>query len=145
MTGQIAEKLRHRGEDLMMLSCPLDEYLGMADLKLEFEAQLTALWRGYVGHWEIAYNRLYLVRVSGGLKTGEDVTLETIFPGYPNRVFAHWHSGTIRAAKGKRIDGEHAGFSRTYEQELLIEVERGVVINERIQDNRRHVERAPRG
>ena len=30
-------------------------------------------------------------------------TLETVFPGFPDRVFAHWYSGTIRLPQSRRL------------------------------------------
>ena len=47
----------------------------MGDSKPHFQAPSTALWRGYVGSWEIVDDRLYLVeleRNSGKRDGGHD-------------------------------------------------------------------------
>lgn len=96
MTAQIAEKLLYQGERVAMCTNPLGDYFAMGGFNPGFESTSTALWRGYVGGWEIVDGRLYLLSLDGTLEDGIDATLETLFPGFPDRVFAHWHSGTVR-------------------------------------------------
>lgn len=68
----------------------------------------------------------------GGTETN---LLETVFPGYPDRVFAHWYSGTLRIPQGNTLKYVHMGYQSTYERDLLIEVERGVIGDVRIREN----------
>ena len=91
-----------------------------------FEATCTALWRGYIGSWEITGDRLYLVGLNGTLKDGTEVNVETILPGYPGRVFAHWFNGTLRAPRGKQLEYVHAGYASVFEQDLLISIEQEI-------------------
>lgn len=135
MTAQIAEKLRYQGEDLSICTTPLCDYFAMGGSHPPFEYRYTALRRGYVGSWDIVNDRLYLIGLSGRLRDGAMLTLATIFPDYPDRVFAHWYSGTMRIPKGKLIEYVHMGFSSTYERDLLIEVEQGLVLGTRVRDN----------
>jgi len=86
-----------------MCSEPLGDYFAFGGRNPEFEFNCTALWRGYIGTWEIVGDRLYIVGLSGTLKDGTEATLETVFPGYPDRVFAHWYSGTLRIPEGPCI------------------------------------------
>ena len=95
----------------------------------------TACWRGYVGEWEISADRLYLVGVEGMLNDGTEATLETIFPGFPDRVFAHWYSGTIRLPQGKLLDYVHMGYASVYERDLLLTIENGVLIHSEVRVN----------
>lgn len=104
MTAQIAEKLRYQSEDVAMCTNPLSDYFAMGGTNPRFESNCTALWRGYVGSWEIVDDRLYLICLNGTLVDGTQASLETIFPGYPDRVFAHWYSGTIRLPQGKQLE-----------------------------------------
>jgi hypothetical protein len=135
VTAQIPESLLYQGEPVAMCTNPLGEYFAMAGLNSPFESNCTALWRGYVGSWEIIDDRLYLIRLQGALKNGGDVTLEAVFPGFPDRVFAHWYSGTVRIPQGKQLEYVHMGYGSTFERDLLLEIERGVVVSTRVHEN----------
>jgi len=114
---------------------PLFQYFKLGGNEPKFKSTCTALWRGYVGSWEIIDKRLYLVKLKGALKDGTVASLETVFPGFPERVFAHWYCGTIRIPEGKILEYKHMGFGSTYEKDLLIEIEQGVVKEVNIKQN----------
>jgi hypothetical protein len=135
MTAQIAEKLLYQGEQVAMCTNPLSDYFAMGGFNPRFESMSTALWRGYVGGWEIVDDRLYLVSLDGTLEDGTDATLETVFPGFPDRVFAHWYSGTVRIPQGKQLEYVHMGYASKFEQDLFLEIERGVVVATRVRQN----------
>lgn len=136
MTAQISENLRYEGKDVSMCSTPLSDYFAFGGHCPDFDTlRCTALWRGYIGQWEILDKRLYLIGLSGQLKDGSAVTLADVFPGYPERAFAHWYSGTIRIPQGRQIEYVHAGFGSTYESDLLIDLERGVVVSTSVRHN----------
>ena len=135
MTAQIAEKLRYQGEVVAMCTNPLSDYFAMGGFNPRFVSNSTALWRGYVGRWEIADGRLYLVELRGTLDDGTEASVATIFPGFPDRVFAHWYSGTIRIPQGKQLEYVHMGYGSTFERDLFLDVERGVVKNTRVRHN----------
>lgn len=128
MTAQIGEKLIYDGRQVSMCTEPLGDYFAFGGHHPEFEFTCTALWRGYVGTWEIADDRLYLVGLTGTLEDGSKATLETVFPGYPDRVFAQWYCGTLRIPEGKRLQYVHMGYASTYERDRMVKIERGVVI-----------------
>ena len=50
-----------------MCTQPLGDYFAMGGAKPEFQVNNTALWRGYVGGWEVVASRLYLVKLTGTL------------------------------------------------------------------------------
>lgn len=135
MTAQLPEPLQYQGETLAMCTNPLDDYFALKGSRPIFAFTCTALWRGYVGQWEIVDDLLYLVGLSGELMDGGEVTLATIFPDYPDRVFAHWYCGTLRIPQGKQLEYVHMGYGSRYEQDLLIDVDRGVVTNTRVRHN----------
>ena len=135
MTAQIAEKLNYEGQQLSMCSEPLGNYFAFTGINPGFESNCTALRRGYVGTWEIVEGRLYLIGLRGALLEGGDASLATIFPDFPNRVFAHWYSGTIRIPQGKMLKYVHAGYGSKYERDLFLDIERGVVKNTRVRHN----------
>lgn len=135
MTAQIPERLRYMGEEHAMCADPLGAYFAQGGEDPGFESNCTALWRGYVGSWEIVEDRLYLVELGGTLKDGSEASLATVFPGFPDRVFAHWYSGTIRIPQGKLLEYVHMGYASTYERDLLLEIDKGVLSKSSIRHN----------
>ena len=135
MTAQIAERMIHEGQTVSLMSNPLDVYFDLIGEQSRFEVTCTALWRGYVGTWEIVGDRLYLVGLDARYKSGERVRVDTLFPGYGERVFAHWYSGTLRLPQGKRIRYVHGGYDSEFERDLLLSVEHGVVVRREVRHN----------
>jgi hypothetical protein len=129
MTAQFGENLLYKNEQLSMRSNPLaDCDLFNAKAK-HLVIDCTAIWRGYIGDWEIIDDRLYLIGITGKLRSGDDASLGYFFPEFPDRVFAHWYSGVINIPKGKCINYVHMGYASEFEQELELYVEQGVIIS----------------
>ncbi len=135
MTAQFSELLMLEGKQHSLCSYPLASYFALGGESVAFRASSTALSRGYIGTWEILDQRLYLIRLQGWLEDESPVSLETVFPGYPQRVFAHWFSGTLRLPQGQLLHYVHGGFGSCYEQDLLIDVTRGVITAKRVRVN----------
>ena len=135
MTAQFTETLRYRGVDVAICTEPLGDYFLLGGFMPSFDCNCSALWRGYVGHWEIVEDRLYLIGLAGSLADGTDVILATVFPDFPDRVFAHWYSGTIRLPQGKQLEYVHAGFGSIYQWDLFLDIDRGVVVATRLRQN----------
>jgi len=57
MTAQIGEELHYEGRVVTMYSEPLGDYFVLGGARPEFDFNCTALWRGYVGTWEIREGR----------------------------------------------------------------------------------------
>ena len=132
MTAQVSETLIYKGKETMMFTNPLGPYLKANNIS--FVSPHTANWRGYVGKWEIkgseeSSERLYLVELKAHRDYENIVGLEEIFSGFPDGVFAHWFSGTIRLPQGKQLKYEHMGYMSLYEYDLFLEVKKGVVTN----------------
>lgn len=135
MTAQIPEQLRYNGENHSMFTNPLDGLFAVEGNSPQFKVQCTALRRGYIGQWEIIDDRLYLTGLQGTLESGDEASVTTIFPGFPGSVFAHWYSGTIIIPQGELLEYVHVGYASTYEKDLLLELERGVVKNVHVRQN----------
>lgn len=135
MTAQIAERLLYQGETVSMCINPLSDYFAMGGECPPFQWNCTALWRGYVGQWEIRDDRLYLMALHGTLEDGTTASLASVFPDFPDRVFAHWYSGTLRIPQGKRLQYVHMGYASTHERDLLLEIERGVLVATNVRHN----------
>lgn len=135
MTAQIPENLHYEGQEHAMCEEPLSLYFCLAGIKPDFEASSTGLWRGYVGTWEILDGRLYLIGINGKLNNGSEATVATFFKNYKERVFAHWFSGILRLPRGKLLNYVHMGFDSTYEEDLLIAIDKGVVTKSEVRCN----------
>jgi len=129
VTAQMSEVLHYEGQKLSMVGSPLGEYFSLSGYWPPFQEQSTALWRGYVGTWEVREGRLYLIGIRAQLEDGTPVTLETLFPGYPDRVFAHWFTGDLRVPQGRMTKYVHQGFQTQYQADLFLHVEKGVLVS----------------
>jgi hypothetical protein len=154
MTAQAPEKLIYQGETLSLCDEPLRLYLETAAKDVKFLARSSALWRGYVGTWAIEARRLYLVDLVGTIASPDgpewppvekDVDLEHLFPGFGSGVFAHWYTGELRCPMGRLLEYVHGGYASTYEMDLFLEVDKGVVVSERVVHNGEAAADAPEG
>lgn len=143
MTAQTPEELLYQGEMESLCTEPLRDYFSRMGIEQPFEAIISTIWRGYIGTWEIIEDRLYLIELSGELLDGSKASLETFFPGFPHRVFAHWFTGTLYIRQGKLLSYVHMGYASIFERELLIEVEQGVVQSTRTAENGKAEDDAP--
>jgi len=148
MTAQIPETLHHKGLELTLCGEPLGPFVKNNHLGMEFVASSSALWRGYVGTWAIEAGRLYLIKIAGRVEVNhaiKDVGLGDLFPNHPNGVFAHWFSGELRCPQGGLLKYVHGGYGSVYEQDLCIDVRKGVVAGERTVRNGTAEPQAPQG
>jgi hypothetical protein len=136
MTAQVSERLLYEGKAAVPLrSTPLTPWLqqqGKADI---FQWTNTANWRGYVGTWEIADDRLHLVGLTGRLKDGSAASLDALFPNSGGRVLATWYSGTLCIPEGELVEYVHLGFASRYERDRLLEIENGVLVSSSVREN----------
>jgi hypothetical protein len=73
MTAQAGELLRRDGKETWMQTCPLEVYWDANPPRPYMLADSTAVWRGYIGEWEIVEMRLYLTRFEAtAWKTSEE-------------------------------------------------------------------------
>lgn len=131
-TAQIAERIIINGDTISMFSCPLEylphkEYEEL-DKMLDKKYSSTALWRAYMGTWEIKNNQLYLLKVED--KNGE-IRVSHILQKYntPNGIKASWFSGIIKCIRGKNIQYVHMGFESVYEYETIYTIKKGKIVS----------------
>ncbi len=135
MTAQIHELLIFNGEETSMACCPdlPDKHPRIyAPSSNEIEAEGgtyvfmdTSCWRNYQGTWEINNGRFYLVSLSGNLRMRGN-----------EPIFADWFSGDLCIPKGKMLRYIHMGFDSTFEQEVHVKIEKGIVVTSHVIDNR---------
>jgi len=134
MTAQAFEILIINGEIHKMAMEPLESYFKQLKSKPMFEAPNTALWRGYIGKWELKEDKLYLIEFNGIIEGYVNVDINFIFPGQPS-VFADWFTGEIRIPQGKLIDYVHGGFLSEYENDLFLNFTNGELTGSRTVKN----------
>ncbi|BCT69491.1 hypothetical protein NNRS527_03115 (plasmid) [Nitrosospira sp. NRS527] len=142
MTCQIPERLTYDGQQLIMSSEPLSNQLPLPPMGMNighakniypFEVSCSALWRGYVGNWEINENGLYLIGIEGRLLNGRDASISDIFPNTTAPVFADWYSGKLICCRGNTI-GPSDDFM-VYEEDLVFTVKFGVILSREVHRN----------
>lgn len=101
MTRQIAEKLIYNGQKYELHTEPLRPYFYEHPIERSSRTFIkrTDCWRGYVGHWAIEADKLYLVELNC-LELPPRNALDDIFSGQ-QKVFAEWFSGTIHTFSDK--------------------------------------------
>ena len=101
MTRQIAEKLTYNGQKYKLHTEPLRPYLYKHTIESSVSTSYrrSDCWRGYVGHWAIEDDKLYLVELEC-LELPPRNALDDIFSGQ-QKVFAEWFSGTIHTFSDK--------------------------------------------
>jgi hypothetical protein len=108
-----------------MYGQPLSDCLRLTDQQDLFPMQCTALWRGYIGTWELDDDRLYLLSLDVPFSKGASPDMSRIFPHASGRVFADWFSGTLMLPQGERIERIHHGDGGRCERELRLTFEKG--------------------
>jgi hypothetical protein len=129
MTAQRAEILIYKNEQHSLCDEPLSDYFALTDSNISFEWPNTALWRGYIGTWEIQDGKLYLTGLKGWANGRQEVGIEFVFPGAIDKVFAHWVNRRLRATRGRLLEYVHMGYESIYEFDIFFEVKDGIVIS----------------
>lgn len=135
MTAQAGELLIYEGETQSMRSQPLSDFFFQIGSYPAFARTNTSISRYYIGTWEILNNRLYLTGIQATMQDGTPASLETIFPGYPDRVFAHWYSDELHVMQGRNLRSDRVGDDIITERTLFIKIANGIAIGTRTEKN----------
>ncbi|AWB68467.1 hypothetical protein C2869_19570 [Saccharobesus litoralis] len=133
MTFQVTDRIKIDGNKLPLHSFPLESYLSLMDITIENDIDCTAMaFRSYFATWEIVDSHLYLIYLSKGFSHDTEFGLNSIFPSYADRVFAHWYTGTLSVPLGEIVyDGSRKfGPVHKYANYLKIVVKQGKVIKQ---------------
>lgn len=142
-TGQTGDVIFIDGAHWKLLGKPIDLdaalYHELIDVLPEDRPVVSSNWDGYTGYWSIQQDVLYLDSVRceyydteiQGMK-GESVpsvVLLNVFNNYVDgdRIVAGWLTGEIRVATGKVIYYWHDAFERNYEEEMMLNIDKGKV------------------
>lgn len=102
-TAQFSEVLFIDTTRYDMRACPLDQFKQLDQLKNKYPRMRTdlcsALWRGYIGYWQLQDNKLYLDSIQIGFDSDTAKVIarnEPLFDAYKTtdeRILAGWYSG----------------------------------------------------
>ena len=129
MNALLSEHLILRGKKMVLETQPLRGFFQINGHPCGLGGHPR--WRGYAATWEIQDGHLYLVAVDGGQYVG----LDTLFPDYPDGVFAHWYTGELRCPMGGLLEYVHGGYASRYEMDLFLKIDKGVLVSDRIVNN----------
>jgi hypothetical protein len=137
VTAQVADSVAIDGEPWLLLDTPLDGLLARIDAP-DFVAPHTANWRGYVAQWRVDRDVLSLAGIEATV-AGPDgrprpVSGRDALGGVGVPLVADWVTGTLRVARGDQVRQVHLGFGSRWEEEVLLEVERGRVVARTVLD-----------
>lgn len=145
-TGQTSEVIYWKGQKYQLLGLPLASNHALDSLvstQYNFKMTNTALWRGYIGHWSIDNDLLVLDSIC--VETDNTPKMIAInlndckaFDPYRKngKIYASWVNKELRIASGKTLKYEHMGFNRNYEQESIIQIKDGRIVQVKSYDNK---------
>lgn len=132
VTTQFPDKVIYNGIEYNLNSNPLEPYF---DKHPENRPTMvsTALWRGYVGYFEIINKELYLIDMKIPIhEKGEDgafkekwISIYRIYFPRQKKVKVDWYSGILILPHGKLVEYVHQSYASIYSKYLLIEIENG--------------------
>lgn len=147
VTAQFPDKIIYNGKEYNLNSNPLEPYFEKHPENRP-EMASTALWRGYVGYFEIIENELYLTDMKrpasfydeeGNYKENWVSIYKMYFPKQ-DKVKIDWFSGILIMPYGKLIEYVHQGYASTYSNYWLLEIENGVFNEAREYDYKEFVD-----
>lgn len=105
--------------------------------KINYNLTCTACRRGYIAEWEILDDKLYLTNISGikVFHVEPIVKMSTLFPHSKGNIFATWFTGTLWVPMGKMLQYVHSGYASVYERDLVIAVDKGLVVGQKTIEN----------
>lgn len=135
-TPQMSDKIIYNGIEYQMHSTPLEAYFGKhPDKRPKASMLMTSLWRGYVATYEVQDNELFLkdIHILSDNPDAEPDTqwqsvMEDVFPG-EKKIKIDWLTGILVLPQGKIVNYVHMGFASTYENYILLEIDKGDMKN----------------
>jgi hypothetical protein len=128
MTAQASDSITYKNERRGITTEPLRDFIEKLNLPHPFFAPTTFCWRGYIAHWAVDNNKLFLNGFKGWILDSIVVGMDYIFPG-EDVVFAHWYSGEIRMRLGEMVAYIHGGYDSTYEGYRSFTFEKGILVS----------------
>ena len=138
-TAQVPDAIELNGVVYPLLNEPLDSVLEQREWTPPADAvESSANWRGYVAHWTIRNDILWLldVTIEAQQPNGELDTrsiIRELFDDTPP-IPASWYDGTLIVPDGKLVSSFHAGYESSYDHYQVLVVEGGRIRERRSMD-----------
>lgn len=131
-TAQEPDLLVYRSDTLLLQANPLEQWLSQQPARpAEFSGSgSTACWRGYQATWQLENDQLYLVRLAPGCQARAADLRRWFAPDAGGRVAATWVTGRLVVAMGKLLHYEHAGYASIYEQDWVLTIQQGRLVQQ---------------
>jgi hypothetical protein len=134
-TAQYPDKIFYNGKKYALHTNPMEEYFKrFPDRKPKSGIISSALWRGYVATFEISDNSLFLkdVEIEVSKETGDKRSFETEWKSVLPEVVPDnkklkidWFTGLLVLPYGEVVNYVHMGYGSTYENYILLEIDKG--------------------
>ena len=162
MTAQFRESIKIDGKIYSLITEPLEFLIakefngnkeGFPDGYPTLYPSCTACWRGYIGHWIIDDDQLWLEDMRGSdVEESDKIYVEvaqyqlklldwrkTLFDHQKGNIKAEWFTGELVIEMGKLIEYIHMGYSSQYEKYMIINTKKGNVINKKTLSNQEYL------
>ena len=133
-TAQYPDRIVFKGKDYALNANPLEEYFETYPKKRPKGGMMsTALWRGYVAHFEIIDQKLYVKDIKIEVKDDSSKrkydtkwisAYKQVFPNGEKKLI-DWYSGILILPYGEMVNYVHMGYASEYSNYWLLEVEKG--------------------
>ena len=141
-TAQYPDKIIYNGTEYDLFVNPLEKYfLINPDKRPKGKITSTALWRGYIATFEIIDGKLLLkdieIQISTGLFPSIEYEWKSVLSEFldgQSYFNMDWFSGLLVIPYGKLINYVHMGYESTYEDYILLEIENGKFISEKMKN-----------
>lgn len=133
-TAQVPDKIFYNGKEYKLHSNPMEEYFKkFPEKKPKSSVISSALWRGYIATFEIAENNLFLKDVEiMDLSKTDRKSSQTLWTSVLSQVVTDnkklkidWLTGLMVLPHGEIINYVHMGYGSTYENYILLEIDKG--------------------
>lgn len=131
-TAQYPDLIKFKGTEYSLNTNPLEPYFKKnPDKRPQWPS--TALYRGYIGHFEIIDSTLLLTDISqprrvkdkDGKTSFKNISIKKrIFPGI-DTMKIDWYSGILILPYGERVKYVHSGYASEYSNYILLEIKNG--------------------
>ncbi len=131
-TTQRLEKIKYKGIEYSFYSLPLEPYFEKYPEKRP-EATSSALWRGYIGYYEIIENQLFLIDIKrvelctdspGNFEKQWISIYGEIFPCTDKKKI-DWFTEILILPNDESISYQYQGYYSNHSEYWLIELEKG--------------------
>ena len=137
MAAQLPDMIMLGPRKMDLYTNPLEAYWEKTGKKKpDFKPAGNCL-RGYIACWSIEGNRLLLIGIRGAQyantlffgKKLVETNLKRVFPkSKANGVLANWFSGKLRVPAGQMTQYGNDQYNSRFEKEIIITVDKGVVM-----------------